>query len=143
MVQRHINAIGRDPYPIDLDPHIMQVTVSRQFMSAVYGGSAQSLFPKIGKKKLEKHGYDNFFYLRLQTHPHGPHQPGHPGLWFLQEVGNWVNKEELRTFVCIAPNKWLYVGQYLLTAVQPLSQEEWIVQKDSVCITHTNVLVFD
>ncbi|KAI0059305.1 hypothetical protein BV25DRAFT_1889909 [Artomyces pyxidatus] len=125
---------GLTQYPIDFDPALMQVTVSRRFMSSVYGGSSQAAFPKIGEKKLAVHGLRNFMYLILDLHPHAPHQPGHPGLWFLQEVltWEWSRKTERRTFVRVSPGKWLYVGQYKLNPVAPFSREEWLMQSNKI-----------
>ncbi|KAA1478439.1 hypothetical protein DENSPDRAFT_685458 [Dentipellis sp. KUC8613] len=80
-IQSRIDAIGRDPFPVTLEPEIRDVWVSRNYMRVAYGGNMQEAFPGIGEEMLKKHGLNDFFYLNLLYHPNGPREPGYPGLW--------------------------------------------------------------
>ncbi|KAI0313569.1 hypothetical protein OF83DRAFT_522787 [Amylostereum chailletii] len=84
-VQGRIDAAGVKPYTVDLDPEIKDAVVSRQFISSVYGGSAQMTFPHFSAKKFKEHGLKDFMFLRLEGHPNAPQEAGMPGVWFLEE----------------------------------------------------------
>ncbi|TFY76834.1 hypothetical protein EWM64_g7178 [Hericium alpestre] len=131
-IQSRIDSVGRDPYPVTLEPSIRATWVHRGFMSDQYGGSSQDTFPAIGQENLDKHGLNDFFYLNLVYHPFGPREPGQPGLWFNAQPfeGQWGG--EWRVFVRLRSAQWLYVGQYRLSTVAPLSKEEWLMQSNQV-----------
>ncbi|KAJ7031176.1 hypothetical protein C8F04DRAFT_1111821 [Mycena alexandri] len=74
--------ISSEPYPIDLEKDILDVTVRRDFMSKEYGGNSQDAYPSIGAAFVEKTGKDDFAYLNLIYNPHCPEVPGAPGLRF-------------------------------------------------------------
>ncbi|KAJ7911130.1 hypothetical protein B0H13DRAFT_2010649 [Mycena leptocephala] len=74
--------ISYEPYPIDLDRDILDVTVRRDFMSDNYGGNPQETYPKISEAFVKKTGLRNFMYLNLNFNPHCPEIPGAPGLLF-------------------------------------------------------------
>ncbi|TFY62525.1 hypothetical protein EVG20_g6671 [Dentipellis fragilis] len=131
-VQTRIDAIGRDPFPVTLEPAIRNVWVSRDYMRVAYGGNMQETFPNIGEEMLKKHGLNDFFYLNLSYHPNGPKEPGFPGLWFDSAPSNREDDRPARTFVRLRSSKWLYVGQYIFRNSPPLSQEEWLLQSTQV-----------
>ncbi|KAF7331040.1 hypothetical protein MVEN_02444300 [Mycena venus] len=76
------HGIDPEPYPIDLDPGIRYVTVTREFMSKHYGGNPQETYPKIAPEFFEKTHLKNFMYLNLNFNPRCPEIPGAPGLLF-------------------------------------------------------------
>ncbi|TFY58421.1 hypothetical protein EVG20_g8158 [Dentipellis fragilis] len=131
-----IDAIGRTPFPVTLDPALRDVSVSRAYMSTMYGGSSQRTFPSIGTEKLEKHGLNDFCYISLMYNPVGPREAGHPGLWFDTRPFNLTGagKDAKRMFVRLRANAWLYVGQYQFSASPGLSQTEWLLQSTQVCL---------
>ncbi|KAF8173838.1 hypothetical protein K438DRAFT_131217 [Mycena galopus ATCC 62051] len=71
-----------EPYPIDLEPDIRDVTVRRDFMTQEYGGNSQETFPTIAEKFWRKTGMRYFMYLNLNFNPRCPEIPGAPGLIF-------------------------------------------------------------
>jgi hypothetical protein len=81
-VQQRLESIGYEPYPIDLEKDILDVTVTREFMSAKYGGNPQATYPTIGKAFVEKTGLEYFMYLSLLHNPYCAQVPGAPGLLF-------------------------------------------------------------
>ncbi|KAL0580462.1 hypothetical protein V5O48_001532 [Marasmius crinis-equi] len=132
---------GVKPFPIplddddDLDIHF---TVSRPFLSSLFGGSSQSTFPDIATEKIEEKltafGFaeDQWQCIKPDWNPHMPSVPGRPGLYF----GSRSLKDDLtpntewdrgicRVFACIDTSKWLYVGQYEIEYVSTLTIDEW------------------
>ncbi|KAJ6579559.1 hypothetical protein DFH09DRAFT_1146900 [Mycena vulgaris] len=81
-VRARLESIGYEPYPIDLEKDILDVTVRRDFMAEEYGGNAQMTYPKIGDAFVAKTGMKYFMYLNLLYNPHCPEVPGAPGLLF-------------------------------------------------------------
>ncbi|KAA1477489.1 hypothetical protein DENSPDRAFT_755659, partial [Dentipellis sp. KUC8613] len=134
-VQSRIDAIGRAPFPITLDPALSGVPVSRAYMSATYGGNSIETFPPIGGEMLEKHGLNDFCYITLEYNPSAPTEPGHPGLWFNSSPHEQEHPTPYRTFVRLRVNEWLYVGQYQFLQSPCLSQAEWILQSRRVQTT--------
>ncbi|KAJ6544249.1 hypothetical protein B0H19DRAFT_298256 [Mycena capillaripes] len=76
------NNISLEPYPIDLERDILDVTVTREFMSNEYGGNPQMTFPPISDEYFPKTGLKRFMYLNLLINPQCPEVPGAPGLFF-------------------------------------------------------------
>ncbi|KAJ7886192.1 hypothetical protein B0H14DRAFT_2698000 [Mycena olivaceomarginata] len=74
--------ISYEPYPIDLEPDIRDVTVRRDFMTQEYGGNSQETYPKIAERFWKKTHLRNFMYLNLNFNPQCPEIPGAPGLLF-------------------------------------------------------------
>ncbi|KAJ7210637.1 hypothetical protein B0H12DRAFT_409650 [Mycena haematopus] len=82
MARLSAHGINLEPYPIDLEPEIRDVTVRRDFMSQEYGGNRQDTRPPIGEDFWMKTGLRNFMYLNLDFNPRCPEIPGAPGLLF-------------------------------------------------------------
>ncbi|KAF7354653.1 hypothetical protein MSAN_01378900 [Mycena sanguinolenta] len=82
MARLQADKIDLEPYPIDLEPEIRDVTVRRDFMTKEYGGNGQETYPKIAEKFWKKTGMRNFMYLNLNFNPRCPEIPGAPGLLF-------------------------------------------------------------
>lgn len=119
--------------PTDLDARNKWVTVSRAFMSSVYGGATRGSFTNINDERYD-HQYvdETFMYLNLHYNPNAPRNPGEPGLWYGVEPFEGVEPRAYRTFVRLRYSKWLYIGQYQLEMSTPLSKEEWQSQKPVV-----------
>ncbi|KAA1477490.1 hypothetical protein DENSPDRAFT_844659 [Dentipellis sp. KUC8613] len=131
-VQTRIDAVGRDPFLVALDPAIRDTWVSRAFISAVFGGNSVAAFPSRSPEKIAKHGLDNFFFLSLGLHPHAPREPGQPGLWFDSMPYDWGDEKPFYTFVRLRSNDWLYFGQYRIFKSPSSSQQEWLLQPTKV-----------
>ncbi|THU89166.1 hypothetical protein K435DRAFT_560385, partial [Dendrothele bispora CBS 962.96] len=114
-------------FPIDLDITTLN-TITRDFMSDRYGGSAIACRPTISKEKLRRHGYNDFMYLNMRYHPHAPQVPGAPGLYFRPGKGrprDWTENRVYRAFTRLSSGIWLKMGLYVLGFSEPLSIEEW------------------
>lgn len=135
---------GLDQFKISLEREIWEQTVSRAFMSSVYGGGAQNTFPDIGQAKFAEHGIRHFMYVNSSLHVHAPGWPGNPGLFF--DCEGWDDQGRIhKTFARIEPSKWNYVGDYVLVPVEPLRTREWneeLSEKVSLYIVVV-VLVFN
>ncbi|KAA1479105.1 hypothetical protein DENSPDRAFT_886437 [Dentipellis sp. KUC8613] len=132
-LQNRIDAVGRDPFPIALEPAIRDAGVSRDFMSAVYGGSPQGTFPTIGPDKLATHRLNDFMYINTEFNPFAPQEPGETALFFVAGlVDGKVWPPLSRVFVKKEVGQWVYMGQYKVEEAQPLSAEEWLLQSDIV-----------
>lgn len=137
-VRERLKNIGYELYPIELDKSIQDVTVTREFMSKVYGGNSQETLPKISEKKLAVHGLNDFMYLNLDFNPHAPQVPGAPGLYFDIDSDPYVLPAEddwpkiMRLFSRIQPKIWIYCGHYKMNRVHSLTKEEWASQSPKV-----------
>jgi len=61
-----LSRVGLEIFPITIEDKVKVLSVSRQgFLSKHFGGSSVSTHPKISKKNLRKHGFDNFMYIPL------------------------------------------------------------------------------
>ncbi|KAJ7983092.1 hypothetical protein DFH06DRAFT_977985, partial [Mycena polygramma] len=139
------------PYPIDLEPDIRDVTVRRDFMSQDYGGNPQETYPKIAKVFVEKTRLKRFMYLNLVYNPHCPEIPGAPGLLFdvacagsndeidrgeeRKEGEEGAKPDEDKTWILFARldrATWQYQGQYVLTLAEDLNLQEWKQQSPKV-----------
>ncbi|KAG5639141.1 hypothetical protein H0H81_006400 [Sphagnurus paluster] len=138
-VRDRLLTVGLDLYPIPLDKAIQDVTVTRKFLSAQYGGNTQATFPDIRKELLEEHGLDDFMYPNLDFNPHAPEMPGAPGLFFAaigRPADDWPQIN--RVITRISSGIWQYQGQYKMTPVESLTKEEWAAQKYKVRLTWAN-----
>ena len=123
-----ITLIGLDvqSHYMTIDKTSQEATVSRQAMSARYGGSTQSRCPRIGRAALARHGMDDFMYLNNEMQPVAPSVPCAPGL-FIGREGSQDTTGVKRQFTRLGPNEWLYVGQYELAPSDPphMRPAEW------------------
>ena len=120
-----------DWYHVDLDRNSRYHTFPRQFISGMYGGSAQTTFPKIDQDKVAVHGIGNFSFPRLEYNPHAPKHPGAPGLHFRARVDDPPVGDH-RVFVGIDAGKWLYCGTYRYVPAQPLTPQDFQDQSAKV-----------
>ncbi|KAJ6473196.1 hypothetical protein C8R45DRAFT_835525 [Mycena sanguinolenta] len=138
MARLQADKIDLEPYPIDLEPEIRDVTVRRDFMSKEYGGNSQETYPKIKDKFWKKTGMRYFMYLNLNFNPRCPEIPGAPGLLFdagLPEDNKKITDDEDRTeilFARLGQSMWQYQGQYVLNPVNALTVDEWKQQPNNV-----------
>jgi len=108
-VRERMRGIGFEPFPVSLDASILDFHVSRLYLSDVYGGNHADTFPAMSKKRLEKHGLDNFMYLNLDMNLFGPEKPGSPGLFFgIAAPGSTIEDSEevdhSQTFSDLSPS---------------------------------------
>ncbi|KAF5372045.1 hypothetical protein D9615_008076 [Tricholomella constricta] len=132
-VRDRLLPIGLDPYPISLERSIQDVTITRKFLSAHYGGNTQATFPTIRRALLNEHGLDDFMYPNLDFNPHAPEMPGAPGLFFAADgeaAHDWPEIE--RVITRIRQGIWQYQGQYKMTPAPSLTKAEWACQKSKV-----------
>ena len=130
-----LKPIGLELYDITLPRAQMELTVSRDFMSSVYGGSMQATCPDIGKEKLATHPFRKFVYLHLDYQPHAPQVPGAPGLFLGTGIGvgeDWKGRQKVLTR--LASNKYQYMGEYDIRGSTPFTLAEWNNQKYEVCL---------
>ncbi|KAJ6607883.1 hypothetical protein B0H10DRAFT_536072 [Mycena sp. CBHHK59/15] len=140
-VRLRLQKIGYDLYPIDLEKHIRDVTVRRDFMSENYGGNTQATFPIISQEFIDKTGISSFMYPNLSFNPHCPEVPGAPGMFFGtrltgESAGEWTGQE--RVISRLDQGVWLYVGQYELEPAPSLTIQEWKQQSAKVRNTWAN-----
>ena len=128
-VWERLNSIGHELYPIPLDESISRISVTREFISHLYGGNTQQTFPKIKDSRLATHGLDDFMFPNLSYNPHAPEIPGAPGLFFTSRSAGKEWPEVQRVVSRLQSGEWLYVGQYKLAPVESLTKEEWAAQK--------------
>ncbi len=120
-------------YPIPVPPEIAEFPFRRDYISSLYGGNTQDLYPKIGKEHLEWHGLEDWAFLSLAYNPHVPTRPGYSGLSF---GGGWRRGERVeRVFVGIGPCKWVYMGQYKVKIGKPLTTTAFKAQKPIVSLS--------
>ncbi|KAF7793972.1 hypothetical protein EIP86_005096 [Pleurotus ostreatoroseus] len=117
---------GHTEYEVDLSDHIRNILVTREFMSATYGGSAYAFYPKIGPERRAVLGHNHhFLFPNLMHNPHAPQRPGQPGL--LCRSGNeapWGDSP-MKVLVRIRENMWWYMGEYQTVKTEPLSRAEF------------------
>ncbi|KAJ3571098.1 hypothetical protein NP233_g3975 [Leucocoprinus birnbaumii] len=128
-------------FEIDKDmipPEIRDFDVPRDLISSLYGGNTQETFPAIAERFRKKHGIDHFMYPNLDYNPACPRNPGAPGLFFMTkpEHEDSSKREKLkerfhRVISRLATNKWLYMGEYMLTEVADLTVSEWEEQSSA------------
>ncbi|KAF6743549.1 hypothetical protein DFP72DRAFT_932875 [Ephemerocybe angulata] len=137
--------ISFDPFHIDFPRADRDVEVTREFMSATWGGSPQETFPTISPENLARHGLSDFMYLPTGYQPIAPKIPGAPGLWLnIGGRGDEWNRGIKRVFTKVSdktPAKWLYQGQYEIKLAKCLTREEWSRQSVKVRETWAEQLV--
>ncbi|KAJ7499695.1 hypothetical protein FB451DRAFT_1014745, partial [Mycena latifolia] len=133
-----------EPYPIDLEKDILDVTVRRDFMGKEYGGNPQETYPKIAPAFVEKTGMKYFMYLNLLYNPHCPEIPGAPGLLFDADFPSDSDDSDSESdsdddedksetlFSRLGSGIWQYQGQYVKAPVAPLTLDEWKQQSPAV-----------
>ncbi len=130
----HKRLQGYEAYPIDLDPLIRDVMVTREFMSETYGTSMHAFYPDITRYKrafLGGHRH-HFLFPNLQLNPEAPRQPGAPGLLCrATDRAPWGDLA-MKVLVRIRDNHWHYMGDYKTIKAEPLSVEEFLALPESV-----------
>ncbi|KAJ7196878.1 hypothetical protein B0H12DRAFT_1167744 [Mycena haematopus] len=112
MARLSAHGISLEPYPIDLEPEIRDVTVRRDFMSQEYGGNAQRTYPKIRKEFWEKTGMNSDIDLAESDDEDEA-----------KGAKNSQNKKNKRQR--IRTHMWQYQGQYVLAPAESLTVNEW------------------
>lgn len=121
--------LGLEPFPIPLDRVTQGALVSRAYLTSVYGGSSQAMFPKISAANVEKHGMAHWGYMHLDYQPMAPQLPGAPGLVYSTAPGDLdyhIESEGHYIFTRMSASEWQYMGKYRMDTCEPLSKEEWI-----------------
>ncbi|KAG7092142.1 hypothetical protein E1B28_008515 [Marasmius oreades] len=111
--------------------------VSRAFLSNVFGGNTQRVFPTLSKKnlrKMEDEGFalDQWACMTSALNPFLPTLPGVHGLFFaLRELHDDLSPIEYwklgvcRVFSFLDQSKWLYVGHYEFSYGKTLTPDDW------------------
>ena len=107
-------------------------TFDRAFISKLYGGNTQSMFPKISRTKV-RDGIDNLAFLNPQYNPFAPRNVGHSGLFFVLNP-EWRGEMTKRLFVRLDQSSWRHVGTYKFIPSRPLSVTEFRTLSSAVCI---------
>ena len=124
-------------HPVPLPKHIAEFGFSRAYISHLYGGNPQDVFPPPSREKVEWHGLDDWAFLSLEWNPHAPTRPGFSGLYFTMDGAATCDERETlehvkRTFVRLGPNRWIYLGQYTFTPGVSLTAALWTEQRIQV-----------
>jgi hypothetical protein len=131
-----LNLIGHDRFDIQLEPELLDTTVTRDFMSKNFGGNTERTFPTIGKQWT--HGINNFMFANPNYNPHAPRNPGDPGLYYTSRSRDHAHHDgpvwhKLQiVFFRVGANRWSYCGLYKFTTAPPLTKEEWLQQSEKV-----------
>lgn len=124
-----------------LDQATREVTITRAFISNVYGGSNQKTFPVISPERVAQHGMNDFmFMIPTDYQPEAPQLPGALGLRMCCEPGYKFTQIQ-RVFVKMVPvlgpkaSVYQFVGMYRLEPAVPpyLTVEEYTAQSARVC----------
>lgn len=133
VLESRFKQCGAVPYP-GLAPRkgFHDQTVTRKFLSNVYGGSSQDTFSTISdeKRRINGHEYREFLCPMRTWNPDLPRDAGAPGLFLIE--GDRDLPEVLPLFVPLGDGKWLYCGESEGIRVEPLSVNEWLSQSDVV-----------
>ncbi|KAF8075798.1 hypothetical protein FPV67DRAFT_1710985 [Lyophyllum atratum] len=81
-VLQRLDNINVKPFPLQLDDDLLDFTVSRDFVSGMYGGNTMTTFPTIGEGKGAHHNYRGFMFLNMLYNPYAPQRAGFPGLFY-------------------------------------------------------------
>ncbi|KAJ7911117.1 hypothetical protein B0H13DRAFT_587218 [Mycena leptocephala] len=126
--------IGTEPYPIDLEADVRDVSVRRDFMRLHYGGNSQAVFPPIAEEWYTKTGHRYFMYPNLVQNPDAPMIPGAPGL-FLDAAGRSARECDVewttgtyKVLTRLGTNDNLYMGEYVIQPANSLTRAEWRAQ---------------
>ncbi|KAL6304144.1 hypothetical protein BKA93DRAFT_826124 [Sparassis latifolia] len=132
-VAQRLDAAGlRKSFPIALDETMLKFTMSRYYITELYGGSFVQTFPTISKEMVDMHGVNDFMMLPIVYHPHAPQNPGDPGLFYMQSARVFEWKEVRRVFVALRPGVWSHVGFYKMFPSEPLTADEFQRQDGKV-----------
>ncbi|KAF5390996.1 hypothetical protein D9757_003981 [Collybiopsis confluens] len=134
---------GFDIYPVTLDSTCQWRAFSRRFISSVFGGGLQDVFPRIGGSHLARHGRTNWMFLNNCTYqPNAPNGPGKPGLFYDSLPFSPDDQDDTiqHFFFCLGPNEWLYAGDYQMFVAESLTQTEWVMQTPSFKSRWANAL---
>ncbi|OSD06924.1 hypothetical protein PYCCODRAFT_780059 [Trametes coccinea BRFM310] len=117
---------GIPVFPVNLDPSMMDVSVSRKFMGDHFGGSKRAMVVSYSDDNRRDHGhrYANCLYLKDLINWGIPRRPGGPGVLFIVESSLWSAGPQ-KVFIWLDHSKWLYVGEYELTRAGFLSPQEF------------------
>ncbi|KAJ6473212.1 hypothetical protein C8R45DRAFT_907813 [Mycena sanguinolenta] len=126
--------IGTEPYPIDIEVDVRDISVRRDFMREHYGGNQFSAHPAIAKKWYTKMGHRYFVYPNLVLNPDAPMIPGAPGLFMSASgrsarecIDKW-NKGPYKVSTRLGTNDNLYMGEYIIQPADSLTLAEWTEQ---------------
>ncbi|KZO95090.1 hypothetical protein CALVIDRAFT_516764 [Calocera viscosa TUFC12733] len=121
-LRSRLETINSKPITVALDDEITLKGISREFFSARYGGSSQNVFPRIGPARKELHDIGHVAFMKRDWNPELPLRPGEHGLAFCRHREIY---ESMPLFVRKAENQWLYMGEYRMHKVEPLTSDEW------------------
>ena len=119
-------------YPVPLPKEVAEYRLHRGYISHLYGGNTQETGPTPAADKLEWHGLADWIFLTLDLNPHAPTRPGHSGLFFKSYKADRDWDEIRRTFIRVAPGRWVYMGQYKYEAGVSLTTDTWEQQRPGV-----------
>ncbi|KAJ7367546.1 hypothetical protein DFH08DRAFT_1299 [Mycena albidolilacea] len=130
--------IGTEPYLIDLESDVRDVSVRRDFMRIHYGGNPQSTFPAIAEDWYTKTGHRYFMYPNLIQNPDSPMIPGAPGL-FLDAAGRSAQECDVewttgtyKVLTRLGTHDFLYMGEYSIRPADSLTKVEWADQSHAM-----------
>ncbi|KAJ6544236.1 hypothetical protein B0H19DRAFT_298011 [Mycena capillaripes] len=130
--------ISTEPYLIDLEADIRDVSVRRDFMRIHYGGNSQSTFPAIAEEWYTKTGHRYFMYPNLVLNPDAPMIPGAPGL-FLNASGRSAREANVqwtsgtrKVLTRLGSHHFLYMGEYAIRPADSLTRAEWTAQTNAM-----------
>ncbi|KAF8075797.1 hypothetical protein FPV67DRAFT_1664125 [Lyophyllum atratum] len=129
-VFRRVEALDVKPFPLDLDEDLVDFTVSREFVSDIYGGNTRATFPSISQKKGARHPYRDFMCLNITYNPYAPQRAGFPGLLYVSRTSDLPKTN--RVMIRIKDGVWLYLGQYELVRAAPLTLQEWTASSSQI-----------
>lgn len=135
------------PFPITLPEDQRSVAVSRNQLSARFGGGTQVTFPRPRAELVAEHGKEEFMCLRMDWNPQAPPRPGCGGIFFgitLWPDQGWDaygdHSGALTVLVRQDANKWLYMGEYEMFCGTHVSAAQWCALHKTVrgmYITHS------
>ncbi|RDX48547.1 hypothetical protein OH76DRAFT_1383565 [Lentinus brumalis] len=117
-------------FPIPVPRDIAECPLPRAYISNLYGGGLQDTFAQPRAELVAWHGLRHWAFWTLDWNPHAPTRPGFSGLLFTVGKAQDDLKEVRRTFVRVAPGKWVYMGQYKMRPGKSLTAESWKQQKE-------------
>ncbi|TDL18402.1 hypothetical protein BD410DRAFT_753288 [Rickenella mellea] len=124
-VYDRIEKVGHGVFDIKAPDDLKSKSITRRFLSAVYGGNMQATFARPSRSFVEQHGIEQFMCLIKEFNPHAPTLPGAPGLFFGDgEYLEWPQDSE-RVFTRTGPAEWLYQGDYELVRCDSLTPGEY------------------
>ena len=151
--------LPRTPFKVTLDPGILNVTVTRQFITAHFGGRSCRTHSQPPPNRIAVHGYDHFVFAKKVSparkrlpspaphligmdvfeqnfSPQAPSVPGAPGLITRFRENQWPDLCFYRLFVRIddANDKWQYMGLYKATKLSAWSPDEIKQRRVRVCL---------